>query len=64
METINKKSAETSSVKSTKEQIIRPDGKEQKESESVDEQPTGATSEEAVKEQPTSPDGKEQDGNQ
>ena len=41
VETINKKSAETSSEKSTKEQIIRPNGKEQKESESVDEQPTG-----------------------
>ena len=71
-ETINKKSAETSSEKpagpdsekSTKEQIIRPDGKEQKESESVDEQPTGATSEEAVKEQPISPDGKAQNESQ
>ena len=71
-ETINKKPAETSSEKptetdpgkSTKEQIIRPDGKEQKESESVDEQPTGTTSEDAVKEQPTSPDGKAQNESQ
>lgn len=72
VETINEKSAEmspekpteTSSEKSTKEQIIRPDGKEQKESESVDEQSTGTTSEEVVKEQPTSPDEKEKEGSQ
>lgn len=72
VETINKKSEDTSSEnptetdpeKSTKEHMIRPDGKEQKESESVDESPTGATSEEAVKEQPTSPDEKEQNGSE
>ena len=58
VESANEKPAEPDSEKSTKEQIIRPDGKEQKESESVDEPPTGATSEEAVKEQPISPDGK------
>ena len=68
METINKKSAERSSEKptetdpdkSTKEQIIRPDGKEQKEAE----QPTGAPSGEAVKKQPTPSDRKEQNDSQ